>query len=175
MIFRDHLNKFEARFGLSVRIRATDINAEAIQVAQAGIYPPNIAAQLPPRYLTDYFEPVEAGYRVRPVLREMISFLPHSLVCSPQTGPVDLISCRNLLIYLKPEIQKQALALFYSHLEPNGFLFLGGSESIGDAPDLFAVVEAKWRIFQRKTSSFLAATPSFSANALAPNDNIYTE
>jgi two-component system CheB/CheR fusion protein len=168
ILFQEHLAKFEQYTSTKIEILATDINLQAIRVARRGLYPRTITAHLSDHYLNHYFDEVEAGYQVKPHLRDMICFVSRSLVRSPATYGVNLISCRNLLIYFKPEFQQMALTCFYEHLEEKGFLFLGGSESVGTASDLFSVIDAKWCVFQRKEG--LLPLPSFPICSLSVNE-----
>ena len=96
-----------------------------------------------------YFSKVGDRYEVAKSLREMIIFSQHNLIKDPPFSRLDLLICRNLLIYLNPEVQKHLLALFYQTLRPGGFLFLGRSETVGSATDLFRSLSKKWKIFDR--------------------------
>ena len=133
-----------------VRIFATDIDRRAITKARAGLYPAAIAEDVPPELLARYFSPEGSGYRVSKRIRDSIVFAEHSLFRDPPFARLDLISCRNLLIYIGSQLQKKAVLLFHYALRPEGYLFLGTSESIGDVPDLFSVVDRKMKLYQRK-------------------------
>lgn len=138
------------RLDMSVQIFATDIDEEALSVARMGLYPESIAADVSEARLDRFFTKDGNMYQVSKQLREMIIFAPHNLIKDPPFSRLDLLSCRNVLIYLGPELQKRLMPLFHYTLRRDGFLFLGTSENIGASRDLFAVVDKKWRLFQRK-------------------------
>jgi two-component system, chemotaxis family, CheB/CheR fusion protein len=141
---------------LRTQIYATDIDPQAIQFARQGLYPNHIAADVPADRLQRYFHQEDAHYRIRKEIRNLVVFAPQNLVSDPPFTRLDLLCCRNLLIYFNPEVQKKILPLFYYALIPGGFLFLGPSETIGGYHDLFAPVDSKWKIYSRRES--LSAT-----------------
>ena len=141
---------------LSVQIYATDIDTNALDVARAGIYPVNIAADVTPARLKRFFIKEEKGYRVKKELREMLVFAPQDFIKDPPFSKMDIICCRNLLIYLESEPQKKLMPLFHYALKPGGLLFLGTSETVGDATDLFNILDKKWKIYRRRDA---AVTP----------------
>jgi two-component system CheB/CheR fusion protein len=132
------------------QIFATDIDAEAINKARQGEYPESIAADVSPGRLKKYFIKKDGAYRIKQEIREMVVYAVQNLISDPPFSKLDLISCRNVLIYLDTELQRQILPLFHFTLNPTGYLFLGSSETIGSAADLFAPVDTKWKVFQRK-------------------------
>lgn len=138
--------------GLKVEIFATDINPTAVEKARLGEYPSVITADVPETFLKRYFIKQDQTYKLKSEIREMLIFADQNLLKDPPFSKLDLISCRNLLIYLKTETQRQVLALFQYALKPDGFLFLGSSENIGDFVDHFTAVDRKWRIFKRTGS-----------------------
>ena len=122
--------------------------------------------------LQTFFPRVEGRWRVAKQLREMVVFAHHSLIKDPPFSKVNLISCRNLLIYLEPALQKKVMTLFHYALNPGGFLFLGTSEGADEVPHLFSPVNRRWKLFQRAAngsglrSSFVApALPWVSASS----------
>ncbi len=133
-----------------VQIFATDIDPEAIEKARAGIYPESIAADVSPARLARYFQSEDSSYRVNKSLRDMIVFALQNMIEDPPFSKIDLISCRNVLIYMESNIQKKVLSLFRYSLNENGCLFLGTSESIGDFVDDFDTVDRKWKIYKLK-------------------------
>ncbi|MBI4188319.1 MAG: hypothetical protein HY529_03830, partial [Chloroflexi bacterium] len=135
---------------LPVQVYATDIDADALNVARAGVYPDNIAADVTPERLRRFFVKEERGYRVKKEIREMLVFAPQDLIKDPPFSKMDIICCRNLLIYLESAVQKKLVVLLHYALKPGGQLFLGTSESIGEATDLFSVLDKKWKIYQRR-------------------------
>ena len=138
--------------GLKVDIFATDINPAVIDKARAGTYPNSIATDVPEAYLKRYFVKHESTYEIKPEIRKMLIFAEQNLLKDPPFSKLDLISCRNLLIYLKTETQRQVLARFQYALKPGGFLFLGSSENVGDLTDYFTLIDRQWRLFKRTDS-----------------------
>lgn len=136
-----------------VQIFATDIDEAALAAARRGLYDANIAAQLAPERLARWFTPSGQGYQVSKTLRERCLFSAHNLISDPPFGRMDLIACRNLLIYFDTELQRQLLPLFHYALAPGGFLFLGSAESatgVTGGPELFRAVDQQHRIYQRR-------------------------
>jgi len=133
-----------------VHIFATDIDGEAIEAARQGIYPDSIAVDVPADYLKRYFVHKDSTLQVEQTLREIMVFATQSIIKDPPFSRLDLVSCRNLLIYMGGELQKRILPLFHYALRPEGFLFLGHSESLGDSDKLFSSVDRKWKIFRSK-------------------------
>ena len=138
----------------TVQIFATDIDPEAIATARIGLYPTSIAADMTPERLNRFFtpEPLDGGYRVHKGIRDMLVFSEQSLIKDPPFSKLDLISCRNLLIYLGADMQRKVIPLFHYALNPGGLLFLGTSEGVGNFDDLFSTVDRKAKLYQRKDS-----------------------
>ena len=133
----------------AIQIFGTDLSETAIEIARTGIYQPNRLAGISPQRLRRFFIQMEGGYQISKRIREMCIFARHDLGSDPPFSSLDLISCRNVLIYFAPPLQKRVLPLFHYSLNPRGFLMLGSSESVGDASDLFAEVNEKFRIYAR--------------------------
>jgi two-component system CheB/CheR fusion protein len=133
-----------------VKIFATDIDRDAILRAGSGVYPESIAADLAPAYLGSYFHPRSENFQISRSIREMVVFAQHNLIKDPPFTNIDLISCRNLLIYLQPVLQKKALELFNFSLNPKGILFLGSSETTGDMADYFEPLNHRWKIYRSR-------------------------
>ena len=136
----------------TVQVFATDIDAQAIATARMGLYPASIAADITPERLARFFavDPGDNGYRVHKSIRDMLVFSEQDLIKDPPFSRLDLISCRNLLIYMGLDLQKRIIPLFHYALKPGGKLFLGTSEGIGEFGELFAVVDRKAKLYQRK-------------------------
>ncbi len=135
----------------AVQIFATDIDSQAIATARAGLYPTSIAADMTRERLAQFFVlETGSGYRVRKVIRDMIIFSEQDVIRDPPFSQLDLISCRNLLIYLRGELQAKLMQLFHYALKPGGMLFLGNSEGAGERDNLFAVLDGKARLFCRR-------------------------
>lgn len=134
-----------------IQVFATDIDEEAIATAREGKYPISIAADVTPARLKQFFSKEDGSYRINKEVRDRVLFAIHNLIKDPPFSRLDLISCRNLLIYLTREVQQQVFDLFHFALRPNGFLFLGGSESADGASELFTPSDKKHRIFRANT------------------------
>ncbi len=134
----------------SIQIFASDIDEGSLDIARHGIYPDSAVAEISPQRLQRFFVRTdEHHYQVNKQLREAIVFSPQSLISDAPFSKLDLVSCRNLLIYILPEVQEKVIALFHFALNENGYLLLGPSESIGRAVDMFEPVSKKWRLFRR--------------------------
>jgi two-component system CheB/CheR fusion protein len=140
------------RQSFKVQVFATDIDSRAIATARAGSYPASIAADLTPERLARFFaaEPGDGTYRIHKGIRDLLVFSEQNVIKDPPFSKLDLISCRNLLIYLDGDLQRKLIPLFHYALNPGGHLFLGTSETVSEFGDLFATVERKQKIFQRK-------------------------
>jgi two-component system CheB/CheR fusion protein len=134
----------------ALQVFATDLDHDAIDRARIGAYPANIAADVSETRLRRFFVQDERGYRVSKEIREMVIFAPQNLVMDPPFTKLDLLTCRNLLIYLEPDLQKKLLHLFHYSLNPGGVLMLGTSETVGAATDLFASLPGKSRLYRRQ-------------------------
>ncbi|WP_462319582.1 CheR family methyltransferase, partial [Marinilabilia sp.] len=133
-----------------LKLFATDIDNESIEIAGQGFYPESILADVHPEILAKYFEKNENGYKVSEHLRKNIIFATHNILKDPPFSKTDFISCRNLFIYLKPEIQKNIFSTFYFSLRTNGYLFIGASESLGNMDTAFAPIDNKWKLFRAR-------------------------
>jgi two-component system CheB/CheR fusion protein len=131
-----------------VQVFATDIDERAIRIGRAGLYPASIVTDVPPTRIRQHFSKEPLQYRVNKVLREHILFAEHNLLRDPPFSQLDLVSCRNLLIYLDRNVQRQVLEKFHFSLRPGGFLFLGSAETSDIASDLFDVVDRKNRLYR---------------------------
>lgn len=153
----------------SIQIFATDVDEAALSVARVGIYPENIAAQLTANRLQRYFDKQDHSYRVKQALRETVTFARQNMLSDPPFSNLDLISCRNLLIYLNKDVQEKTLALFHFALRDNGCLFLGHSETANPGDQLFAPLAKKWRIYRRCAVAHPAVTqyPTGAAHVAA--------
>ena len=154
IILRECMDALKKHF--EVQIFGTDIDADAIETARAGIYPAHIANDVAPARLTRFFLEESDGYHIKKEIREMAIFSIQDLVKDPPFTKLDALSCRNVLIYLDSELQKRLLRLFHYALRPGGILFLGASESIGGYVDLFAERNRRWKIFKRRDAMHAA-------------------
>jgi two-component system CheB/CheR fusion protein len=151
-----------------LQIFATDLDPQRIAIARQGRYPASIAAQVGPKRLARWFVRDGEGWAVSPALRELCAFSTHSLVRDPPFSGLDLVSCRNVLIYLAPELQRRVVRLFHYALRPGGLLFLGPSESPGAHADLFLLTDERHRILRRNDAALRAALDLPLSRGLVP-------
>lgn len=162
------------RLSFMVQIFATDIDSNSIATARAGIYPASIAADISEERLSRHFT-LESGvsdvspgfYRIHKNIRDMLVFSEQDLIRDPPFSKLDLVSCRNLLIYMDTELQKRVIPLFHYALNPGGFLFLGTSETVGEFSDLFSVLDRKAKLYLRRDE--LLGTKRSSSGILIPS------
>jgi two-component system CheB/CheR fusion protein len=147
ILCRDFMDSLKKRY--SVQVFATDLNNEAIETARLGTYPESISTDVPAEFLERYFTKEGDFYRIKKEIRDMVVFALQNVITNPPFSRIDLVTCRNLLIYLGAELQKKVLPLFHYALNRNGFLFLGSSENIGEFTDLFTVLDRKWKLYTR--------------------------
>jgi len=136
----------------SLQVFACDLDDQAIQMARLGHYPETIAADVSEDRLRKYFVKDAKGYRVRRELREMVLFASHDLLKDAPFSRMDLISCRNLLIYLNRDAQLRVFDIFHFALKPGGLLFLGSSEAVDDGSPLYQIIDKKHRIYAHRTA-----------------------
>ncbi len=158
MILRELMDT--APHSFRAQIYCTDIDEDAIAVARVGAYPPNITIDVTPERIRRFFVREENGYRIRKEIREMVVFAVHDVIRDPPFTRIDLLSCRNLLIYFEPELQNRLLPAFHYALNPGGILFLSPSESTGKFTELFAPVNRKWKIYGVRQHLSPARTPA---------------
>ncbi|MBK7861264.1 MAG: PAS domain-containing protein [Archangiaceae bacterium] len=147
-----------------LQVFATDLDRDAIERARAGLYPKVIASQVSRPRLARFFTEEKQGFRVRPELREMIVFAPQNVLHDPPFTRLDVVSCRNLLIYLEPAIQKTVLAMFHYCLNPGGVLFLGNAETASAVGSSFAQLDASARLWRKR-----AGAPAGGLTELLPS------
>ncbi|MDO9198763.1 chemotaxis protein CheB [Rhodoferax sp.] len=149
MIFKEVIEETRPAHRFSLQIFASDLDKDAISTCRAGVYPRSITSDVPPARLNRFFVEDVSGYRVCNEIREMVIFAEQNLIVDPPFTKLDLLSCRNLLIYLESELQAKLIQLFHYSLNPGGFLVLGSAESVGAAAGLFAPLAGKSRIYRR--------------------------
>lgn len=183
MVFREALDLYnQGDKTFKLQIFATDLDADAINKARKGFFQAGIAADISPERLRRFFTPTEDGFCIKSEIREMVVFAQQNLIKDPPFTKLDLLSCRNLLIYLEPELQKSLLSLFHYSLNPGGVLVLGSSESCGDSRILFNSIDTKLRIFRRLISAargirpaeFPASAPNIKTDPIKKNINVKT-
>jgi two-component system CheB/CheR fusion protein len=140
-------------FTCPIQIFGTDISLAALERARLGIYPESIAEDVSPQRLRRFFTRVEGGYRVVKAVRDCCVFARQNVTSDPPFSRLELVSCRNVMIYLGSALQRKAMAIFHYALRPEGFLLLGSSETIGSYGELFSVVDRKHKIYQKKPAT----------------------
>ncbi|HNW82692.1 MAG TPA: chemotaxis protein CheB [bacterium] len=166
IIFKEIQQKLKKNKNLSLQIFATDLDSEAIEIARKGFFSSNIAVDVSPDRLNHNFTVDGEGYRVNPALREMVVFASQNVIKDPPFTKLDIITCRNMLIYMETELQKKLMSLFNYSLNPDGIMVLGIAETPGNAKNNFVDVDTKLRIFKKSgkanTIEFVDFPSSFS-------------
>ncbi len=139
--------KDETHQEFKVQIYSTDLDEDAITIARAGIYSNNIVQDVSPERLRRFFVKEETGYRIKKEIREMVVFAVHNVIKDPPFTKLDLLTCRNLMIYLEGELQNRLIPVFHYALKKDGTLFLSPSESIGNFTELFTPINRKWKFY----------------------------
>jgi two-component system CheB/CheR fusion protein len=171
MVFKEVMEKLKPRKKITLQIFATDLDKDAIAKARAGVYPENICADVAPKQMSRFFTKEDNGCRVTSEIRQMVTFAPQSLIMDPPFTKLDILTCRNLLIYLAPEMQKKLIPLFHYSLTPGGVLFLGSAETIGTFTNLFTPLNNKLRIYRRTDSITRSELIEFPSSFAAPLPN----
>ena len=154
IVFKEALLESQCHQPFKLQIFATDLDQDAIDKARQGFYPASIADDVSADRLSRFFSVDGDGYRINKEIREMLIFAPHNVIMDPPFTKLDIISCRNLLIYLTPELQKKLILLFHYSFVEHGFLLLGNAETIGNLSHIFHVIDNKSRLYRRIGSSF---------------------
>jgi two-component system CheB/CheR fusion protein len=174
--FKEVVERTRPQGPAKLQIFATDLDGDAIDRARQGRFAPSIAADVSPERLRRFFTKEDSGYRLGKEIREMVIFAPQNVIMDPPFTRLDIISCRNLLIYLTTELQKKLIRLFHYSLKPAGILLLGSAETIGSGTNLFAPLPGKSRLYRKLEASarqeavvipasFAPATPDISKTA----------
>ena len=158
IILRECVDKYSINSKIKIQLFGTDIDERVIEVARKAIYPASIAADISPERLEKFFIQVEGGYTIKNLIRNTVVFAPQDLIADPPFTKMNMISCRNLLIYFSPELQRKVLPVFHYALKPNGILFLGMAEGIGRFEELFSTIDNKWKVFKRRETVLNRAT-----------------
>ncbi|MDB5054839.1 MAG: Protein-glutamate methylesterase [Bacilli bacterium] len=159
ILFKQYMQDTKEEY--NVKIFATDLDKESIQYASKGSYPQTIAKSVTPEQLRTYFVQVGNEYQINKEIRQMVVFAQHNILKDPPFIQLDLVTCRNMLIYLQPEMQQKVISLFHFALKPDAFLFLGPSETLGKLNHLFSSLDSKWNIYQYKEINHWLSTNSF--------------
>ncbi len=160
ILIQEHLETLKQTF--KVQVFATDIDRQAIEQARSGVFPASIAADVSPERLARFFAQDAAGgdYRIQKTIRDLLVFSEQDVIKDPPFSKLDLISCRNLLIYMNADLQKKLISLFHYALNPQGVLFLGTSETVGEFATLFTSLDRKWKLYLRQADVPGAARPA---------------
>ena len=153
IVFKEALEKTNKHSGITLQIFATDLDENAIETARKGLFPANIITDVSQARLNRFFIKTEEGFRINTEIREMIVFAQHNIIMHPPFTKIDILTCRNLLIYLDSELQNKLLGLFYYSLNPDGIMLLGSSESLGSQGLLFTTIDSKLKIYKRSNTS----------------------
>jgi two-component system, chemotaxis family, CheB/CheR fusion protein len=153
IVFQEALEMVAPAQRVSLQIFATDLDNDGINRARLGVYPENVTKSISDERLRRFFRRTDGGYQVAKEIREKVVFATQNVISDAPFTRLDILSCRNLLIYLRAELQKKLLPLFHYCLNPGGFLMLGNAETIGPATDLFAPMPGKERIYRRLETS----------------------
>ena len=150
ILIHEHLERLKQTF--EVKIFATDIDIRSIEQARSGVFPISVAADISSERLSRFFsrDQDEETYRVKKIIRDLLVFSKHDVIRDPPFSKLDLISCRNLMIYMSGDLQKKIIPLFHYALRPKGVLFLGTSETVGGFATLLATVDRKWKLYRRE-------------------------
>jgi len=149
IVFKEAIEKINPHGGISLQIFATDLDNEAIETARKGLFSVDIKENVSPKRLQRFFSATDNGYRINNEIREMVVFAKHNIILHPPFTKLDILTCRNLLIYMDSELQKKILGLFYYSLNREGFLVLGSAETLGSQSHFFTPIESKLKIYQR--------------------------
>ena len=153
---------------MNIQIFATDVDEYAIERARSGRYPEAIINDLGDKYCQRYFTKNDGYYHVKKSLREMVVFATQNLIQDPPFSKLDIICCRNLLIYFSPELQKNIFPIFHYSLKEEGILFLGPSETTGQSNNYFEIIDKKWKLFKRRSLLKNSTTGLHFTESLSP-------
>jgi len=174
MVFCEAADRMPASYGLNLQIFASDLSADAIANARRGQYPLSISASVTAGRLARFFSAHETHYQINQNIRDMVLFAQHDVVLDAPFTKLDLIACRNLLIYFGPLLQRRLLPLLHFSLRPGGLLLLGHSETVGQFSRLFVAVESKLRIYLRQDNVSFDG-PNFLLKSFPPLSRIAQE
>jgi two-component system, chemotaxis family, CheB/CheR fusion protein len=161
IIFKEFMEKNDNHKKITLQIFATDIDQDPIDIARKAYYPGKIAEDVTPELLKRYFSVEGKGFRVKNDIREMIVFAPHNVIKDPPFTKLDFLACRNMLIYMEPELQKKLISLFNYSLKPQGILMLGTSETLGVINEGFIELDSKLKFYKRSSSASITQLTNF--------------
>ncbi|MBK7212909.1 MAG: PAS domain-containing protein [Bacteroidales bacterium] len=164
MCFKEAIANYKKHKNFSLQVFATDLDHDAIEKARKGLFSSNIAAEVDPARLSRFFTLETEGYRVVSSIREMIVFAPQNVIKDPPFTKLDLLTCRNMLIYMETDLQKKLLGLFSYSLNPGGILVLGNAETLGTEQPGFKEIDSKLKIFKRSSSATISELQNFPSS-----------
>lgn len=153
IVFRETIEKMAPQKNISMQVFATDLDTDAIEKARRGLFPANITVDVSPLRLSKFFIPEDDGFRVNSSIREMVVFAPQNVIKDPPFTKLDILTCRNMLIYMEPELQRKLFSLFHYSLNTGGILVLGTAETLGNISIGFTNLDPKFKIFMRSVTS----------------------
>ena len=168
MVFREAIEIAKSHKNISLQIFATDLDNDAIEIARRGTFTKNISVDVSPERLSHFFTADGEGYRVNSTIRDMVVFAPQNVIKDPPFTKLDLLSCRNMLIYMESELQKKLMGLFNYSLNPGGILILGTAETIGNHNEGFYEIDAKLKIYKRTVTILTSDLLDFPSSFYAP-------
>lgn len=175
IIFKEAMGKIRNHKILTLQIFATDLDSDAIEKARKGVFSKNITADVSPERLSRFFSVEDEGYRVNAAIREMVVFAPHNVIKDPPFTKLDILSCRNMLIYMESELQRKLIALFNYSLNYSGIMMLGTAETLGNTKEGFEELDAKLKIFKRSATvlapELINFPSSFSRTKIVTSEN----
>jgi two-component system CheB/CheR fusion protein len=149
IIFKEAYEKVKHSKNLTLQVFASDIDKDAIEIARKGVFSSNIIADVSSERLSQFFTGSDTNYRVNTSIREMIVFAPHDVIKDPPFTKLDFLLCRNLLIYMEPELQKKLMNLFHYSLNAGGLMLLGSAENVNSQESMFSTIDAKLKFYKR--------------------------
>ena len=167
IIFKEALAKSKKHKSLTLQIFATDLDNDAIEIARKGVFASNIVADVSPERISRFFVVEGEGYRVNTAIREMVVFAQQNVIKDPPFTKLDILTCRNMLIYMEPELQKKLMSLFNYSLNPDGIMLLGTAETLGSYNEGFESLNAKLKIFKRTQEPVTAELIDFQVHSIA--------
>ena len=167
--FKEVVEKIAKKRNISLQIFATDLDNDSIEKARKGYYLPNIVADVSPARLANYFTSSNGGYRINSAIREMVVFAPQNVIKDPPFTKLDLLTCRNMLIYMEPELQKKIIRLFNYSLNAGGVMVLGSAETLGTDSEGFEILDPKLKIFRRSPTTLSPRLLDFPSSYSATN------
>ena len=169
IIFKEVIEEIGEKRNISLQIFATDLDNDSIEKARKGYYLPNIVADVSPERLSNYFTSSNGGYRINSTIREMVVFAPQNVIKDPPFTKLDILTCRNMLIYMEPELQKKIIRLFNYSLNAGGVMVLGSAETLGNDSDGFEIIDPKLKIFRRSPKTLSPRLIDFPSSYSATN------